>query len=220
MESILELIAQNREEAGLILSRRIKPYTNSNTVVIGIPHGGVCVAASIAKDLSLPLEVMPCRRIKHPADSSKNIGSVSLTEVVLQDTADCIPRDFIAHQLAMLKSANSFEYKFYHEANSPLPLTYKTVILVDDLMKSGETLLACIREIKNQKPLKIIVAVPVVSAEAARIISAEVDDLLFLKMETNIHSLKDYYGDFKSIDKEKVKELLDASRKIQLAYLN
>lgn len=208
MASIPDML-QSREEAGQILGQKLQEYEKTNAVVIGIPHSGVCVAASIAKRLSLPLEVMPCQRIKHPADDSKNLGSVSLTEVFLCDNTDRVPQDFVAHQIAMLKIANSAEQNFYHEKISQLPLKYKTVIIADDLLESSEAMLACIHEIKKEKPLKIIVAIPVVSAEAARAIGAEVDDTVFLKMEQEVGHAKNYFVDYSRITKDQVKKLLD-----------
>ncbi|MBI1767186.1 MAG: hypothetical protein HYR67_02285 [Bacteroidetes bacterium] len=212
-ESIQDTLLQNREEAGLILGRKLKEYEKTNAVVIGIPRSGVIVAAAIANYLTLPLEIMPCQRIKHPANDNKNLGSVSLTEAFLPDCIECIPRDFVAHQIAFSKNANLFEYNFYHRDRPPLPFKYKTLIVVDDLLISGETMLACLQEIKKQNPLKIIVAVPIVSAKAAQMVRAEVDDMLFLKMEPEVGSAKEYFIEWERIDRNKVKKLLDASKK-------
>lgn len=211
-EYIQDTLLQSREEAGQILGRKLHEYEKTNTVVIGIPCGGVCVAAAIAKCLSLPLEVMPSQRIKHPANDNKNLGSVSLTEVFLYDDTDQVPQDFVARQIASLKNANSNEQKFYHANSTQQTLKYKTVILVDDLLKSSEVMLACIHEVKKQKPLKIVVAVPVVSAEAARIVGAEVDNMLFLRMEQEIGHAKQYFVNYNRITKDEVKNLLDKSK--------
>lgn len=213
VEYAQETLLQSREEAGLILGRKLRQYEKTNTVVVGIPHSGVCVAAAIAKYLSLPLEVMPSQRIKHPANDNKNLGSVSLTEVFLYDNIGQVPQDFVARQIVSLKNANSSEHKFYHENNSQQILKYKTVILVDDLLKSSEVMLACIREIKRQNPLKIVVAVPVVSAEAARTVSAEVDETVFLRMELEVGHARHYFANYNRIDRDQVKRLLDISNK-------
>lgn len=211
-ESIPNTLLQSREEAGMILGKKLKEYEKTDAVVIGIPHSGVCVAAAIASYLSLPLEVVPCKRIKHPANESKNLGSVSLTEVFLPDCCDAIPQDFITHQIALLKNVNLFEQNFYHNNGPQKSLKYKTVIVVDDLLKSGETMLACIQEIKKQNPLKIVAAVPIVSGRAVQMVRTEVDDMLFLKMEPEVGSAKDYFMEWERIDRMKVKSLLDASK--------
>jgi putative phosphoribosyl transferase len=91
-------------------------------------------------------------------------------------------------------------------------LRHKTVILVDDVLKSSDTMMACLSGIKKQDPLKVIVAVPFVSAEAARTIGAEADDLVFLELKHSIESASDYFIDFPKIDKEEVKEMIRVSR--------
>jgi predicted phosphoribosyltransferase len=114
----------------------------------------------------------------------------------------------VAHQIAMLRRVNESEHNFYYDGHHALSLKYKMVIVVDDLLQSSEVMLACVREIKKQMPLKIIAAVPIVRAAAARLISAEVDELLFLRMENDIEPVKNYFNDSKRIDRTQVKSLL------------
>ena len=137
-----------------MLAKKLEAYRNSSAVVIGIPPGGVCVASAVAKHLSLPLEVMPAQRIKHPVDKNKSLGSVGLTEVYIFDDADNVPHDFIAHQIAILKNANSAENNFYYANNPNLSLKDKIVIITDDLLKSSEVMMACVREAKKYQPSK------------------------------------------------------------------
>lgn len=210
---LMSAVMQDREEAGYLLSKKLASFKNTNAIVVGIPHGGVCVASAIADSLSLPLEVMPCRKIKDPGDGSKNIGSVSQDDVFIHDCARTIPQDYISHQIILLRNAISHENRKYYGDDQPASLRYRTVILVDDLLASSDTMMACLRGIKKHIPLKIIVAVPVVSAEAARIVGAEADDMQFLKMEASLASPDEYFADFPKVDDQKVKELLEASRK-------
>jgi putative phosphoribosyl transferase len=204
---------QDRKEAGVLLSKKLAAYKDSDAVVVGIPHGGVCVASVIADTLSLTLEVMPCRQIKNPGDGKNNIGSVSVGDVFMHDCPYTIPQDYIFHQIVLLRNAVAFENKSYYGNGEPASLRFRTVILVDDVLKSSDTMMACLRGIKKQNPLKVIVAVPFISAEAARIISAEADDLVFLDLKHSIELASDYFIDFPKIDEVKVKELLLASRK-------
>ena len=204
---------QDRKEAGVLLSRKLAAYTNSDAMVVGIPHGGVCVAAVIADLLSLNLEVMPCRIIKNPGDSRNNIGSVSAEDVFIHDCPHTIPQDYIYHQIALLRNAIAFENKEYYGSGKPASFRDKVVILVNDILESSDTMIACIKGIKKQDPLKVIVAVPLVTAEAARIVSSEADDLVFLDMKTSIGSPGDHFIDFPMIDETIVKEILRSSRK-------
>jgi predicted phosphoribosyltransferase len=212
MQAVMSALLQDREQAGRLLSQKLDSYRN-NAVVVGIPHGGVCVAFAIAEALSLSLEVLPCRRIKHPADSNKAIGSVSVSEAFIHDFSQCIPQDYIYHQIALLRNALQHEHHQYYRNRRPPSFLYKTVILVDDILEVSDTMLACLRDIKKQKPLKVIVAVPVVTAEAARIIRAEADEFVFLQMETSTRPAKDHFENFPRVDEREVRELLELSRK-------
>ncbi|HEU5290158.1 MAG TPA: phosphoribosyltransferase family protein, partial [Cyclobacteriaceae bacterium] len=205
-------LLRDREEGGYLLSRKLVSYKNSNAVVIGIPHGGVCVAAAIAEQLSLPLEAMPCLKIKDPADSGKNIGSVSEDEVFIHDGEQTIPQDYVFHQIAHLRNIILHE-KTNYDTGKHIGLRYRPVILVDDVLTFSDTMMACLLSIRKQNPMKIIVAVPVVSAEAAQIISAAADDLQFLKIEASLGSPKTYFENFPRVDEQRVKELLEISKK-------
>ena len=204
---------QDRKEAGVLLSKKLAAYKNSDAVVVGIPHGGVCVASVIAELLSLRLEVMPCRQIRNPGDNKHNIGSVSVDEVFMHDCPHTIPQDYIYHQIALLRNAIAFENKGYYGNGKPCSFRHKVVILVDDILQSSDAMMACLGGIKKQAPLKVIVAVPCVSAEALQNLSTEADDVVFLDMKYSIESASDYFVDFPKIDEEKVKEILMASRK-------
>jgi len=206
-------LLQSREEAGHLLSHKLEGYKNSNAVVVGIPYGGVCVAAAVAESLSLPLDIIACRKIKHPAENKRCIGSVGAKDVVVHDSSQTIPQDYVSHQIALLRSVIQYEHKLYYPDSSPASLRYKTVILVDDILKSGDAILACLLEVKRQQPLKVIVAVPVVTAEAARLVRAQVDDIHFLRIMPVIHSGNDHYANFPKVDESKVKELLVAARR-------
>jgi predicted phosphoribosyltransferase len=212
MQPVIKTLLQNREEAGYLLSKRLAFFKNSNAVVIGIPHGGVCVASVIAKQLSLPLEVMPCRKIKHPGNTSKHIGSVCEDEVYIHDCSRTIPQDYIHHQIVLARNAIAREAEIYSGSRQRVDLRYRPVILVDDILKVSDTMMACLRSMRKQNPLKIVVAVAVASAEAARIVSAQADEVQYLRMDTSPAPAREYFVDFPRVDERRVKELLESSR--------
>lgn len=207
----------DRELAGRLLCNKLESHVDSNTVVFGIPPGGACVAAEISAMFSLPMEVIFCREIKHPADPARTIGSVSVKDVLIHDCSHSIPQDYIAHQIAMLRNVVRYEQNRYYGGRQPASVRYKTVIMVDDILESSDALLACVHEIKKQQPLKLIVAAPVVSVEAARTLRGEVDHIIFLRMEHTITSGKDYFIHLPEVTEEKVKQLLESTRKFSPA---
>lgn len=207
----------DRELAGRLLGNKLESLVDSNSVVFGIPPGGACVAAEISEMFSLPLEVISCRQMKHPADPARAIGSVSVKDVLIHDCSHSIPQDYIAHQIAMLRNVVRFEQKRYYGDRQPGSVRYKTVILVDDILETSDAILACVHEIKKQQPLKLIIAAPVVSGEAARTLRSEVDHIIFLRMERSITSGKDYFIHFPEITEGKVEQLLRSARKFRPA---
>ncbi|HEX8040690.1 MAG TPA: phosphoribosyltransferase family protein [Chryseosolibacter sp.] len=201
---------ENREQAGLMLSHKLKSYRRTDTVILGIPHGGVLVAAVIASELEVPLQILPCRRIKHPADETRCLGCVCPDEVFTPDLTYGIPQSYISHQVALHRAALRSDHDFYNGDTQATALRGKTVILVDDILKSGESVIACLRSIQKQKPLKVVLAIPVVSVEAAYVVGA-MAELVFLRMEPAIRSGKDHYVDFPDIDDNRVKQLFEES---------
>jgi putative phosphoribosyl transferase len=202
----------DREYAGTLLARRLAEADHINAVVVGIPHGGACVAARIADVLHLPMEVMMCREIEDPTDRSKTVGSVSANDVIMHDRSRTIPQDYIYFQAIRLRNEIKYENDFYYGDEPPLDFRNKTVILVDDILLSADTLLACIREIRKQGALHIIVAVPFVQTEAATIIQPEADAFIFLKMQLNIRSPHEFYQDFPEVKEWQVRTLLQGRK--------
>ena len=218
LPTTISAVLQDREEAGYQLSEILAAYRNSNAIVVGIPPGGVCVASAIAETLSLPLEIMPCRKIKDPANGKKDIGSVSEDDVFIHDCCHTIPQDYIYHQIAMLRNVISDEKKKYYGSGRRQPLRHRPVILVDDILSSSDTMMPCLRSIKKQRPLKVVVAVPVVAAEAARTLGTEADEIRCLRIEASLEPAHEYFVDFPNVDDNRVKALFEASRKALEIY--
>lgn len=203
----------DRELAGRLLSNKLESLIDANSIVLGIPPGGACVAAEVSEMFSIPLDVISCRPIKHPADAARTIGSVSVKDVLIHDCSHSIPQDYIAHQIAMLRSVVRYEQNRYYGERQPIDVRYKTVILVDDILETSDEVLACVHEIRKQQPLKLIIAAPVVSWEAARTLRDEVDHIIFLRMERTINPREEYFIHFPEITEEKVKQILKSARK-------
>jgi putative phosphoribosyl transferase len=213
MEQPEETRIKNRQSAGTMLAKKLAGTYMTNAVVVGIPHGGVCVASALADQLQLPLEVMPCRKVKDPSNGARNIGSVSANEVVLHDCEQSLPQDYIYFQTIRLRNEIKYENDFYYNNGAELNFEYKTVIVVDDILRSADTLIACIREIRSRRALKIIVAVPIAEAEAARIISAEADDFVCLKLKQSIGPANEYYEEFPPVKEWTVRDLLRRAKR-------
>lgn len=204
-------IFQDRGHAAHLLGERLNDYSDSDAVIIAVPGGGIYVGYCLANQLNLRLEAMPCRKIKHPADS-KTIGAVCMDSVVLHEEDNNIPQDYIYHQIQLLRHVIQGQNSRYCQGHGIPSFKDKTVIVVDDLIMTGDTMLACLRTIKKQLPAKIIVAVPAVTPEATRAIAAEMDEIVYLTIEPTTQAIGNLYADFPNVTDEEVISLLELRR--------
>jgi putative phosphoribosyl transferase len=202
----------NRREAGILLSSKLQEYRDTTAVILGIPRGGVMVASKVSELLNLPLEVLPCRKIKDPADHTKSIGSVCLDEVAIEHFRQDLPQDYISHQITLLRNGLRKEWEEYYEKKIPIWLSGKIVIVVDDIIRSGDTMIACLKTIRKQNPLKIIVAAPLVSTEGVRKIEHVADKVVFIEMQRVVESGNGFYLEFPVVEINEVQALLIASK--------
>lgn len=211
MKTTTKGIFSSREEAGRQLTQKLESYRGSDAVVVGIPYGGVVVAATLAEELGLPLDVVLCRKIQHPGNHKKTIGSVAASEVFVQDCSRTIPQDYIYHQVILLRNAIRYERDLYRSGRPRKSLRGRTVIVVDEMLRSCDSIVACLLEITAQQPRNVIVAAPVVTAEAANSVRRQVDDLIFLRRVAPNGPVSDYFTEFPDVDRESVKALLAAA---------
>jgi predicted phosphoribosyltransferase len=217
MEQLDENRAADREHAGKQLAQKFVRSHFTNGVVVGIAHGGVPVASAIAERLDLPLEVISCRTVKDPENGTSNIGSVSADEVYLHDCDYSLPQDYLYFQMVRLRNEIRYDNEFYYGNRNELDFSGKTVILVDDILTSPDTIMAAMMEISKQRPLKIIVAIPFVEAEAARQIQAQCDEFVFTKMKQHIGSPSEFYDEFQTVGDWTVRDLLKQSKSLLVA---
>ncbi len=204
-------IFQDRRHAAHLLGERLNDYRDTDTIILAVPGGGIHVGYYLANQLNLILEVMPCRKIKHPADS-KTIGAVCTDSVVLREEDNNIPQDYIYHQIQLLRHVIQGQNSRYYQGRNSPSFTGRTVIVVDDLIMTGDTMLACLKTIKKQSPAKIVVAVPAVTPEATRAIAAEMDEIVYLTIEPTAQTIKNLYAEFPNVCDEEVISLLELSR--------
>lgn len=174
-----DVTAFTRIEAAQLLAEKLSSFKGSKGIVLAIPRGGVLIAYHLSRRLQLPLEIIPCKKIPHPGDRSVAIGSVSLSEVVLNEFYRDIPQDYIAYQVRSMQQHMRSQCHQYKKPGIP-DVKDKTVILVDDHLKTPDSILACLKGIQKQHPRCVVVAVPVATFDARLQISREVNDFVCL----------------------------------------
>jgi putative phosphoribosyl transferase len=208
-------IFQNRKHAAFLLGERLMDYENSDAIIVAVPGGGIHIGYHLAELLHLPLEVMPCKKLMHPADNNKTIGAVSLDAVVVHDDDNTIPQDYIYHQIQLLKHVIKGQSNRYNMGHIQPSLKDRTIILADDLLITGDTMLATLKTIRKQVPERIIVAVPNVTPEATRAIAPEIDEIIYLTIEPNNPVTDNLYAEFPEVSDEEVMTVLQQIRSDQ-----
>lgn len=207
-----DAIFQNRKHAAFLLGERLMEHKDSDAIIVAVPGGGIHIGFHLAQILHLPLEVIPCKKIKHPADTNRTLGAVSLDSVIVHEEDNSIPQDYIYHQIQLLQHVIRGQRDKFNKGHTQPSLKNRTVILADDLLVTGDTLLTTIRTIRKQKPEKIVVVVPNVTPEATRSIADEIDEIIYLTIEPNNPVTGNLYAEFPEVSDEEVVELLKEIR--------
>ena len=160
---------ENRTDAGKQLGEQLKEFLGQDIVVLAIPRGGLPVAAEVARFLKAPLDVALTKKIGHPYHREYAVGAVSLDSVVLSET-ETIPRVYIEEETSRIRETLQKRRDQYYKKRKPVPLVDKVVIVVDDGIATGNTLLATVQLVSKQHPAKIIVAIPVAGIDFSQVI--------------------------------------------------
>ena len=200
-------ILKDRIEAGLLLSEKLKKYQNSNTIVLAVPRGGVPVGYVIAKNLHLPLDIVLSKKIGHPNNKEFAIGAVSSDSMILDEHPN-IPRKYIDSEIIRLRQLMKHKYELYMGNRKPLDVKGKNIILVDDGIATGNTLLASINMLRKKNPAKIIVATPVIPYENVPVFEKNTDEFIYLIASKYFTGVGGFYEVFNQVEDTEVIELL------------
>lgn len=207
-------ILKDRIEAGLLLAEKLKKYHNSNSVVLAVPRGGVPIGYEIAKKLQLPLDIVLSKKIGHPNNKEFAIGAVSLDSMII-DEHPGIPNAYIDEEITRLRKLLKEKYKLYMGNRAPIDIKGKNVILVDDGIATGNTLLASINMLRKSKPAKIIVAVPVLPYSTLNIFEQNTDEFVYLIASRSFRGVGGFYEDFNQVEDNEVIKILNVTSPIE-----
>jgi putative phosphoribosyl transferase len=202
-----EGMLKDRIEAGILLSEKLRKYQNSNTIVLAVPRGGVPVGYIIAKSLHLPLDIVLSKKIGHPSNIEFAIGAVSSDSMILDEHPN-VPKIYIDNEIIRLRKLMAEKYQHYMGNKKPLGVKGKNIIVVDDGIATGNTLLASISMLRKKNPAKIIVATPVIPYENVPVIKKNADEFIYLIASKNFRGVGGFYEEFNQVEDEEVKHLL------------
>jgi predicted phosphoribosyltransferase len=195
---------QDRLQAAHLLAEKFLAYKNSDAIIVAVPKGGVPIGFALSELLNVSFEIMPCKKIQHPAYANKSIGSVSVDGFIVSDGSRNIPQDYIYHQTILIQQTLRNQSAYFRGDKEIISLGGRTVILVDDVIQSGDNITACLQSIKRQKPEKMILATAVATPEVLELLSGEVDEFVTLQTEKKIY----LHNVFPPVTDQEVKNIL------------
>ena len=210
----------DRTEAGRFLAENLSNYANREDVlVLALPRGGVPVAAEVAKRLNAPLDVFVVRKLGLPGHPELAMGAIASGGVRVFNgevvNALRIPDEVVdavsAEELAELQRRE----KVYRAGLPPLDVEGKTIIVVDDGIATGSTMLAAVSALRQLNAARIIIAAPVVAASTYREMQRAADEVTAVIMPERFYAVGQWYEDFSQTSDEEVRDLLTRAARRQ-----
>lgn len=207
----------NRREAGRLLAAELTKYADrDDVIVLGLPRGGVPVAAEVARALHLPLDVLVVRKLGAPGQEELAIGAIGegrvrvLNEKLVRNLGlDAADIDRIAAREEQELRRRVSAYRGGHEA---LAVQDKIVLVVDDGVATGATMRAGLRALKAMGTAKVVAAVPVAAADAVYALEADADEVVVLQTPEWFSAVGQWYGDFGQTTDDEVRRILAENR--------
>ncbi len=203
---------KDRIEAGERLSQALASYGGCQAgIVVALPRGGVPVAAAVARNLRLPLDIFIVRKLGFPGQEELAMGAIDSAGGIFlnKEISGLISDAALQFEIESKNEKIKERLKFYKRA--PLNLRNKIVILVDDGIATGASIRVAINSIRAQSPAKIVVAVPVAPSEAVDSLRGEVDDLVVLEIPPYFEGVGRWYDNFQQVTDAEVVALLEVS---------
>jgi putative phosphoribosyl transferase len=204
---------EDRREAGRRLAAALRHDAGRpDVVVLGLPRGGVPVAAEVARMLGLPLDVLVVRKLGTPGQEELAMGAIASGGVRVLNPEVVgylgLPDEVIDR--AAEREGRELERRdhLYREGRPPLSLRGRTAILVDDGVATGSTMKAAVAAVRQLGAARVVVAVPVASREAEQELERLADEVVALATPEPFYAVGLWYGDFAQTSDEEVRQLL------------
>jgi len=203
---------RDREDAAYQLARRLKGRALRDPLVLAIPRGGVVTGAVLARELGAELDVVLSRKLRAPLQPELALGAVSedgkvylnpVAREILELTDEYVAEER-RHQLAEIARRQ----KLFRAVRPPASMTDRSVIVTDDGIATGATMMAALHSVRGQQPHEVIVAVPVASPDRLEEVRRFCDEVVCLLTPEDFWAVGQFYEDFAAVEDEQVVELL------------
>jgi len=211
---------QNREQAAHLLAKKLANYKGQTPLVLAIPRGAVPMAKIIADALGGELDVVLVRKLRAPGYPELAIGSVDeighiylaehARDFGIQDEHDKYLEEEKQVQMETLRRRR----RLYTPVRPPINPAHRIVVVVDDGIATGSTMIAALRAVRANNPARLIVATAVAPPEALQRIAKEADEVVCLEVPPVFYAIGDFFEDFSQVsDEEVVKTLRQSNSK-------
>lgn len=206
----------NRAEAGVALAAELHHYAGrADLIVLGLPRGGVPIAAAVARALGARLDVFVVRKLGVPGHRELAMGAIASggSQVLNQGVIDALHVTDADIRTVAAEERRELERRerAYRGNRPPLALANQVVVLVDDGLATGSTMLAAVQAIRQQKPARIVVAVPVASQSASVKLRQAADEVICVRVPKSFSAVGEWYVDFAETSDDEVRECLKES---------
>jgi predicted phosphoribosyltransferase len=204
----------NREAAARQLAAELKGRPLHDPLVLAIPRGGVVTGAVLAREMGADLDVVLSRKLRAPGQPELAIGAISEdgrvylnrhAEALVDRVGQYLAREG-RHQLAEIARRK----KLFRTVRPQAPVAGRSVIVTDDGIATGSTVIAALQTVRTQKPREVIVAVPVASPDRLVEVRRWCDDVVCLLRPEEVWAIGQFYVDFSQVDDAEVLRLLRA----------
>jgi putative phosphoribosyl transferase len=207
---------RDRADAGKRLARALDHFKDGDGIVYPLPRGGIVLGIEVAGYLHMPLDLLIPRKIGHPWNPEYALCAVTEhgEPVCNEEDLARIDPDWFAAEVEAARKEARRRRALYLGEREPLDAGGKTAILVDDGIATGLTMRAAIRDVRERKPARIVVAVPVGPADTVSLLEQDVDEVVTLEApEYFLGAVGAYYADFSQLtDADVIRLMRSASR--------
>ena len=211
------MLFRDRADAGRHLLSRLGAYHGRpDVVVLGLPRGGIPVGYEVARGLGAPLDVFVVRKLGVPGQEELAMGAIATggVRVVNRDVVDAlhIAPDVLDRAAAQELRELERRQRSYRGDRPEPQVEGRTVILVDDGLATGSTMRAAVQALRQQRPARIVVAVPVAALATCAELRREVEDVVCFATPEPFMAVGRFYDDFSQTTDEEVHDLLASAR--------